>query len=608
MLQPISFPELGSTARVYIILFVIVECCVRLLYILDTQQIMATRYRTLSSHSSHGVDEHHRHTTGAEVAHNIVHDCGDNDLDFPGVDSHSPVYFSFWVTVAFTLNYILGSGFLTLPWGFGKTGFLLGVGVLLLFSFFAIKSTYFILEALERANILNKAHLTHVLDDDTDIELTVSPGRKQLAKDNHTLSQSHSQSNKHKQHGSKPDVHSYQSIDTLMETSRRATIDPSVNMKIHDGAEEYVDDHNALLFARKLEITELCNLFLGDWGRQAYSIILIVYIYGTLWAYTTVFANSFAAHLSLGDWSYQIYLVLFALIVVPFSLREFSEQVNVQVVLSIFRIVMVSLMVLTTLVAFFHGHVEFGEEPSDEMSHIDIWKVSPSGLHLLMPVAAYAYIFHHSIPSLAHNVRDKGSLTTLFRTALLISMVSYIGVGAVVSMYFGDGTKSSSNLNWLHYLAFIGNNGGQPSLFAKILKFFVVLFPAIDVASAYPLNAYTLGNNIMCAYYGKDTHKHDNSRWQLNLFRLLAAIPPLLGASVFSDLGKITDFTGLTAFILAFVFPPLLSFFSARKLVELSIDPTTIHSSVWTSFPFQVLLFCCGVLLLIYVSGCLILL
>ena len=35
-------------------------------------------------------------------------------------DNEAP--FSFGVTVAFTLNYIIGTGFLTLPWGFNQTG------------------------------------------------------------------------------------------------------------------------------------------------------------------------------------------------------------------------------------------------------------------------------------------------------------------------------------------------------------------------------------------------------------------------------------------------------------------------------------------------------
>ena len=39
--------------------------------------------------------------------------------------------FSFWVAVAFTVNYIMGTGFLTLPWAFSEAGIGLGFLVLL---------------------------------------------------------------------------------------------------------------------------------------------------------------------------------------------------------------------------------------------------------------------------------------------------------------------------------------------------------------------------------------------------------------------------------------------------------------------------------------------
>ncbi len=520
--------------------------------------------------------------TSSSLHGNVVDEEGSgDDTNYPGCDNEAPTYFPFWVTVAFTLNYILGSGFLTLPWGFQQTGLLLGVLVLLIFAFFSVLSTIFILETTERANIINKVNFTKLSDKALEMATMDSKG---------TMHDT---------------AHSYQSIESLMETTRRASIDTIANQRrIHNGVEEFENGHDGKLYARKLEITELCNLFLGDRGRKAYSLTIIVYIYGTLWAYSTVFANAFASHLNIGEHSYLFYLLLFACIVIPFSLREFSEQVTVQVVLSVFRMVMVSAMVVTTVVAFWNGHNEFGED-TESIPSSDPFKVSFDGLHLLMPVAAYSYIFHHSIPSLSHNVRDKSTLTSLYQTALIISMIAYIGVGAIVSLYFGNSTKSSSNLNWTRYLALIGNNGGEPSLFAHILSFFVVLFPAIDVASAYPLNAYTLGNNMMSAYYGKDTHKHEHHKWQLRLFRLLAATPPLFGAMIDADLGRITDFTGLTAFGLVFVFPPLLAYTSANHLEEMHVDPQTIHSSWWTSFPFQLFLGGSGLVLLLYVSACL---
>ena len=33
-----------------------------------------------------------------------------------------------------------------------------------------------------------------------------------------------------------------------------------------------------------------------------------------------------------------------------------------------------------------------------------------------------------------------------------------------------------------------------------MISYLVVLFPPIDIISAFPLNAITLGNNLLCAF------------------------------------------------------------------------------------------------------------
>ncbi len=75
-------------------------------------------------------------------------------------------------------------------------------------------------------------------------------------------------------------------------------------------------------------------------------------------------------------------------------------------------------------------------------------------------------------------------------------------------------------------------------VFAKCVKSYVVLFPALDVASAFPLNAITLGNNLHHALY--DSSGGGGKKPALRWFRLLAAAPPLLAAAFVSDLGTIT--------------------------------------------------------------------
>ena len=63
--------------------------------------------------------------------------------------------FSFFVACCFTLNYIVGSGFLTLPWGLNECGWLLGLLLLGATAAISIAAACFVLEAMEAADLLS---------------------------------------------------------------------------------------------------------------------------------------------------------------------------------------------------------------------------------------------------------------------------------------------------------------------------------------------------------------------------------------------------------------------------------------------------------------------
>ena len=96
--------------------------------------------------------------------------------------------------------------------------------------------------------------------------------------------------------------------------------------------------------------------------------------------------------------------------------------------------------------------------------------------------------------------------------------------------------------------------------------------------------------------------RFEHSRVHTNLFRGLAAVPPIFAAEFVSNLGDITDYTVFGGFGICFIFPPLLAYFSAKKLKDMGTDPTTIHSNSLTSTATQVMLFTTGVVLLLVVG------
>jgi len=138
----------------------------------------------------------------------------------------------------------------------------------------------------------------------------------------------------------------------------------------------------------------------------------------------------------------------------------------------------------------------------------------------------------------------------------------------------------ASNLNWQHYNGIMVD--GNVSSLARTVSFFVVLFPALDVASAFPLNAITLGNNLFDHFQGGYASSNLPGIRLLSsksFFRLISALPPILAASLDDSLGRITNFTGITGFFLAFIFPAILSIRSRIVLNSNGLPSETYYNS-----------------------------
>ena len=106
----------------------------------------------------------------------------------------------------------------------------------------------------------------------------------------------------------------------------------------------------------------------------------------------------------------------------------------------------------------------------------------------------------------------------------------------------------------------------------------MVCFPATDVVSAFPLNGITLGNSLMGSYYGSMIRQVEGDRLKVTLFRLLGAVPPIIGACFVRELGTITAYTGVTGFIIAFTFPAILNMKSRETLKEVGLKHETIYT------------------------------
>ena len=122
------------------------------------------------------------------------------------------------------------------------------------------------------------------------------------------------------------------------------------------------------------------------------------------------------------------------------------------------------------------------------------------------------------------------------------------------------------------------------SIQLRVLSYYLILFPSLDVISAYPLTIHCIVNNIYIIITGSDTSK--NPKWRLDwllrlLLRLTAALLPLLAAFGVANLISVLKYAGLVGFGVCFLFPTILqlrSTFVCIKRFSSSVVNLDLHT------------------------------
>lgn len=106
----------------------------------------------------------------------------------------------------------------------------------------------------------------------------------------------------------------------------------------------------------------------------------------------------------------------------------------------------------------------------------------------------------------------------------------------------------------------------------RILAYYLILFPSLDVMSAYPIVVHCLVNNIYIIITGHDTSAPPKWKldWLLRIFlRLVGSVTPILAAMGMANLIYIINYGGLTGYIVCYFFPAILQLASIRKCKKL---------------------------------------
>jgi len=435
----------------------------------------------------------------------------------------------FWVGFFFTINAIIGSGVLAVPWNFQKAGLILGVVLLLLAGFLTLVLSLQMLEIMSRVELY--------------VQLQENPKGDSIEEDTQAL------------------------------------IAP---------AEPTIKD-------RKFDMEAMFALLFGEGAKRAYMLGLGVTVIATLTAYFVLFGKTMTAFVPILGVScdtsidlsggcrstYTCYLLLYSLVMFYFCYRGYAEQITMQAVMACARFVVLFLIVLTAFLALIQGKTLTSDEHRS-LPVPKLWSFFPAA-GVMFALFFLALSFHNTMPNTAQMIRERAQvLPRVMVCAIGITTFVFLVVGVVTSLAVEDADEIIT-LEWQHYSA---SHEHRP-WYSYPLAFVIVLFPAIDVLSIFPIYSIALSDNLIALVYGHD-YEGRVGRLEFCCFRAATIVPPLVIALLVDNFVRdkqtfILDIAGIFGFLSLMGAISLLQIRTRRLVPEASKYDTPFGHSVSAS-------------------------
>ena len=426
------------------------------------------------------------------------------------ITHYPPRSFGLWTGYFFTINCIIGAGFLEIPWAYEKSGWLFS----LLYQMFTQIQAYHlsiqIIEVMSRTEvILNKK------------ELGIKTKKPQFKR----LLSSPSQS------------------DPLLDVQ----MEPDITDRLINTSDSF----------------KAC--FGKNWG-MLYIICLGLYLFGTMIAYGSIFASSFAANvpiyfldtcdiyaqnefLSACRITNWIFLTIFAAIVCYLTIIGMEEQQVVQIITSFLRFLVIFLVI------FIPFYFMIFDESFNKNSEISVpplinLRYLPSSISIILFSSSYQI----HVPTITQVINEKEKyLKKINFLGVLTCFILYSLVGLSVSFYSDKVPEMAS-------LLFRNFSAGYPlesrPLWAVLCEYLIIICPAIDVLTCYPIKSLTISDAIITWQYGTKVHEVKRSVVILN--RAIVSLSPIIVCYIFYDLADILYWIGLTVFVIMQIAFPLM--------------------------------------------------
>eukprot|EP01133_Synstelium_polycarpum_P015855 gene15855-18841_t len=191
-------------------------------------------------------------------------------------------------------------------------------------------------------------------------------------------------------------------------------------------------------------------MFLGNIGHKLFYLILVVYLFGDLAIYATTVPTSLVkvtGPFSIGSWhlshqeAYYFFLGLFGMFVVPFSMFNFQKTKYLQLLTLVTRNLAFFLMIILAIIFIAQGK---GANLHD-LVLFDIGQ-----LPKMFGVSIYAFMCHHSLPSIITPIENKKRLSFIMGADFLFIFFAYSVLCITAVIAFGTQTNSTCEISNVH--------------------------------------------------------------------------------------------------------------------------------------------------------------
>lgn len=348
------------------------------------------------------------------------------------------------------------------------------------------------------------------------------------------------------------------------------------------------------------EVFEATRLFCGSAASSSYMVTLSLSLGGSVWAYAILFGQSLtsvipifgSSECSNGDTSgecqtrYYFFLFMLGCISTPLSLMDMKDQAAFQVFICFMMVTLICVMSITCIMAYLMDDMQFcfpgsyaEEDESDDSADLNFSLIMVS----CISASVFSLFLNSGVPVVAQALADKSKLLTVLSRALGGACVLFGVWATILSVSFGHRVDNPSNLNWGGYRLPQQMTPDASSLLYPLvvgisdcIEYMVVLFPALDVLSVYPLTSVVLSNNILEALFdpspaprspgastGTEVYPwHERFRSQIELtIRIMINLLPIVGAAITPNFLFVVNYVGGVSALICFVFPAMLSMY-----------------------------------------------